>query len=107
MLDGTYQSMETSTKRVLYYSDENSSLSYEICDGWVVLHSEIVVWKPSVFKQCLRVLRTLFEELKNNSMYNVMAVTPNPAFSKLFGGVSVSSFTHENKEYEVVVWDLK
>lgn len=99
--------METQSKRVKYYEDEFSSLSYDMEDDGVILHSEITVWKPSVFKKCLRVLNTLFTELKSKQIYNVVAITPTPKFSKLFGARYLYTITHEGKEYEVVTWDLK
>lgn len=99
--------MKTPSKRICYYKDSFSSLSYDMEGDTIVLHSEILVWKPSVFKQCLRVLNTLFTELKSKEIYNVIAITPTPKFSKLFGGTSVAVILHEGKEYEVVTWDLK
>lgn len=99
--------MEILSKRIQYYKDSFSSLSYDLEGDRVVLHSEILVWKPSVFKQCLRVLNTLFTELKSKEIYQVIAITPTPKFSKLFGGKSIAVITHEGKEYEVVTWDLK
>ena len=99
--------METPCKRICFYSDKNSSLSYDLEDGFIVLHSEIKTWSLSVFKQCLRVLNSLFTEMREKQIYNVIAITPTPEFSKLFGGTSVSSFVFEGKEYEVVIWDLK
>ena len=99
--------MEIKSRRVKYYEDEFSSLSYDMEDDGLVLHSEITVWNPSVFKKCLRVLNTLFTELKSKQIYNVIAITPTPKFSKLFGAKYLCTIIHEGQEYEVVTWDLK
>lgn len=98
--------METPSDRILYYEDENSKLEYQMYDGYIFLHSEISHWNLSVFKNCLRVLNTLFSELRSKQIYTVLAITPNPKFSKLFGGRQINNIRYLNQDYEVILWDL-
>ena len=99
--------METLSKRVVFYSDEDGNLEYEMYNGACILHSNIVNWNLSVFKKCLRVMNTLLHTMKMLGVEQVMAITPNPEFSKLFGGRSLSTLEYHNKVYEVIIWDLK
>ena len=99
--------METQHSRYTFYNDIDCILEYEIWEDSVVLHSEIANWKPSVFKRCLSVLNTFFKEMEGRGIRRALTVTPNPKFAKLFGGITVSKIKHDDKEYEVVVWDLK
>lgn len=99
--------METLSKRVVFYQDEDGTLEYEMYDGACLLHSTITNWNLSVFKKCLRVMNTLLHTMKMIGVEQVMAVTPNSEFAKLFGGRALSTLEYENKKYEVILWDLK
>ena len=37
----------------------------------------------------------------------MITITPNPKFVEILGGQTVEEFEYENKQYKVVVWDLK
>lgn len=96
-----------SSERIIYYKDEDGCLEYELYGETLVLHSNIYNWKLSVLKKCLRILNTMFTEAKAKGIEYIMTVTPNPKFAQLFGGRTTYKFEYEEKEYEVVRWDLK
>ncbi len=99
--------MQTQLPRLVYYKDDNFVLELEIVGNVGFLHVECWNWSPSVFKKGLRVFHTLQVEAKEMGLVRLITVSPNPKFCHLFGGTTKTTLTHLEKEYEVVVWDLK
>jgi hypothetical protein len=90
-----------------YYEDGNVTLELERNEGRIFLHVKVRKWSLSISKHCYSVLNTLFEDMKDSGYTEAFSVTPNPKFAAMFGADSIHKFTHEEKEYEVVKWDLK
>lgn len=91
----------------LYYEDEDVTLELERYEYQIYLHAKVRKWSPSIAKHSFSVLNTLFEAMKVAGYREAWSITPNPRFAKMFGATSVRQFTHENKDYEVVKWDLQ
>jgi len=90
-----------------YYKDDNFILSYEMDDRLVVVHCDVNNFKLSSLKKGYEVFANFMNFVNSNGISLIATFTPNPKFAKLLGGKSVSKFTHEEKEYEVVIWELK
>lgn len=70
------------------------------------MHCEVVNWKPSVLKKMYSVFNYMKDELKENEILFMYAITPNPKFAYLFGGEFSGIVKSDGKDYEVVKWDL-
>jgi hypothetical protein len=90
-----------------YYEDEFLTLELERYDNQIYLHVQARKWSPAVAKQAYSVLHTLFEDMKDSGYKEAWSITPNPKFAKVFGATTIREFNYENKQYEVVKWDLK
>lgn len=99
--------MQIQSLKYLYYKDDNFLFKFEKYEDVVFIHCECVKWSVSVLKQMYSVFNTFTNELKQNGMYKVLTITPNPKFAKLFNGETVGTLSHEGKEYEVIKWELK
>lgn len=90
-----------------YYEDENFVLSYEMDDSLVVVHCDVTDFKLSALKKGYEVFANFMNFVECHGINVIATITPNPKFAKLLGGRWVSTLIHEEKEYEVLVWDLK
>lgn len=91
----------------IYYEDENFVFSYEMDDSLVLVHCDVTDFKLSSLKKGYEVFANFMNFVECNGVRVVATVTPNPKFARLLGGRTVSTLTHEDKEYEVLVWELK
>lgn len=98
--------METQSLKT-YYEDDDVTLVLERHGDKLYLHVNVRKWTPSIAKKSFSVLRTLFEDMQDSGYREAFSITPNPKFAAMFGATSIYKFTHENKDYEVVKWDLK
>ena len=91
----------------IYYEDENFVLAYEIKNGMIAVHCDVSNFKLSALRKGYEVFANFLNFASAKGFKIVCTLTPNPKFAKLLGGESVGKFTHEEKEYEVVIWELK
>jgi len=91
----------------VYYEDNAFSFQYDIEGPIVNIHCDVQDWKPSILRKMYRVFNTFIEESKKLGIKQIISLSPNPKFAKLFGGVCVKSFVHNNVNMEVVLWELK
>lgn len=88
------------------YQDENFEVKVEEKEGILFLHCEVENFNKSVLKQ----MKVVMEEIKlactAYGWTQIFSYTPNPKFGRLMGGESIDKFTHLDKEYEVIVWEL-
>lgn len=99
--------MPTLSHKETYYKDEDASFEFEKLDGLIILHCEVYKWKISVLRKAYSVFGKFCNEALAGGVEKIATVTPNPKFAKLFGGTSVAVIEHENKIYEVIIWDLR
>ena len=90
-----------------YYEDEHLTLELERHGHQIYLHVQARKWSPSIAKHAYSVLHSLFEDMKDSGYQEAWSITPNPKFAKMFGAYTFTKFQYENKQYEVVKWDLK
>jgi hypothetical protein len=99
--------METQSPRITYYENSDFKFEYERAGNEVCIHCEIYNWKLSVLRFGYSVISSLLEECRDRGVEIVYTISPNPKFAKIYGGRSVKTFTLDNKEYEIVIWDLR
>ena len=99
--------METLLPKKTYYSNQDFKFEIEQLRDEIFLHCEVYNWKPSALRLGYSVFHTLLEECKTKGIEKVFTITPNPKFAKLFGGETVNSFSNNDIDYEVIVWELK
>lgn len=99
--------METQSHRFIFFRDSSFSLEIEFYEESVLLHCEVQVWTKSVLRKMYLVFAELERQCMLNNISKMMTVTPNPNFAKLFGGETVNRFQLGEKEYEVIIWELK
>lgn len=93
-------------KFTIYEDDDVSFKAERVGTATLLLHCKVSHWSPAKYKKMLKVFgQFLNESLGYLGYREVITVTPNPKFCKLFGGKTVNSFTYEGKYYEVVRWD--
>lgn len=90
-----------------YYEDSDATFKYVAYGKELELHCEVFHWSPSVLKKAYRVLGDFMNHMRKQGFEKMFTITSNPDFAKLFGGTTVANIKKDNKEYEVVVWDLK
>jgi hypothetical protein len=93
--------------KITFYEGPDALFQYEVFGKNVFLHCTVAEWKPSTIKKGYRVLGDFMYQMQKQGYEHIFAITPNPKFAKLFGGTFVSDITYEDKQYEVVVWDLR
>lgn len=98
--------MGTQSRKV-YYRDENFSLEFEWFGGDILLHCTVNKFSVEIVKQGYIVFGMMLNECKDAGVNRVFTVTPNPKFSRMFGGVKVNELEYLEKKYEVIEWDLK
>lgn len=99
--------MEIQQLKNTYWASEDFLVQYEIENGIVLAHCLVYSWKPSVLKLGYSVFKSFYEQCKKDGMEAIVTVTPNPKFVKLFGGETLMTLEHNDKTYEVIVWDLR
>jgi hypothetical protein len=99
--------MEMQSLKQTYYKDENFVLEVELVFPIAFLHCEVSYWSPSVLRKCYRVFAVIREDLQNNNYEQMVTISPNPKFAKLFGGDTIRSFMMNQQNYEVIQWELK
>ena len=85
----------------LYYEDNTVAVHLEREGELLGLHCEVKDWRLSTLKLLYRLLAKIQNE---NTGAVLMTATLNPRFAELLGGSSAFKLTHEDKEYEVMVW---
>ncbi len=99
--------METQSHKELFFENDDYTLEIERLDDAIGLHCVVRNWT----KDSLRHGYTKFAELVNGATKagysHIFTITPNPKFAKLFGGETKYKLHYDEKEYEVVVWELK
>lgn len=103
----SYDEMRKLIPRITVHRDEIVQLDVEIVNTWVFMHVEVFEWTPSSLKHMRRIFEQFKVYIADNGYTRLITYTPNPKFVKMFGGVSVNSFDHEGKHYEVMEWALK
>ena len=98
--------METQQHKITYYQDKSVKFVVEFNDEGIFLHCDVTDWKPSSLKRYYRVFGKLLEELKEQGVKQIMTVTPNPKFAKLFGGRFEKELYFDNIRHEVIVWEV-
>jgi hypothetical protein len=99
--------METKSPNHIFYEDESVIFEYEKQEKTVGLHCRVIKWNPQVLRKCYEVFGSFLEICSRTGVERVMSISPNPKFCSLFGAYEESSFVLGNKEYKVMVWDLK
>ena len=99
--------METLVSKIAFYEGPDALFQYEVFGQSLLLHCEVTEWKPSTIKKGYRILGDFMYQMRKQGYISLATVTPNPKFAKLFGGTSVQKIMYEDKEYEVIVWELK
>lgn len=98
--------METQSN-IVYYQDGDFTLRLVPTDQTLLMHCDVSVWNTKTLRNMYRVFASLLSEAKETPYVQLMTISPNPKFAKLFGGDTEQSFTQNGIEYEVIVWDLK
>jgi len=98
--------METQQHKITYYQDESVKFVVEFNEEGVFLHCDVFDWKPSSLKRYYRVFGNLLEELKQTGVKQIMTVTPNPKFARLFGGRFEKELYFDGIRNEVIVWEV-
>lgn len=98
--------METQTLKRVYYQDADVTVSVEVANNMAFLHVDVSTWNHSKLKKFYRIFAQLEKDCTDAGLIRMATLSPNPKFAHLFGGTTTSKFKHENKEYEVVVWEL-
>lgn len=98
--------METKSLKQVEYQNEDFKFELEFHQDVAFLHCEVSRWSPSVLRHMYEVFSTTKENLIKGGFSRMATLSPNPKFAKLFGGDTVSVLEHEDKRYEVVVWEL-
>lgn len=99
-------SMETLRRKVQIYLDEDFDFHATIVDGEYYLHLETKKWSPSTYKMMKGYFKDFLSYMKENGVAQVFTISPNPKFVKMFGGEVLGKVIHEEKEYEVIRWEL-
>lgn len=99
-------SQETSTRNV-YFSNEDFTVEFEIYKGDLLLHCNVRKFTPSVLRLGYSVFANILLECEQASIPRAFTVTPNPHFTRMFGGTTVNKFSLNEIEYEVIEWVLK
>lgn len=98
--------MEINTPRQTYFKDSDFQIEYQLYDKIVCIHAIVNQWNPRVARKGYVVFTRMQEEYKNKGFERFVSISPNPAFCKMYCGDSIQKINYENKEYEVVVWEL-
>ena len=99
--------MVINTPKQLYFKNDDFNIEYQIYLDSIFIHAEVVNWNPRVAKKGYIVFTKMQKEFKNKGYNQFISISPNPEFCKMYGGTSIQKINYENKEYEVMVWDLK
>ena len=99
--------MEMQQPRECFYEDEDFNIETNIYESFLVLHCTVTNWKPSVLRMGLLQFARLEQWAIDQGFERMITITPNPKFVEILGGQTVEEFEYENKQYKVVVWDLK
>lgn len=99
--------MVINTPRKTYFKDNDFQIEYQEYGKVVYIHADVYNWNPRVARKGYIVFTRMQNECKNMGFFQLVAISPNPEFCKMYGGYSLERITHENKEYEVMVWELK
>jgi hypothetical protein len=93
--------------RKTYYTDSTFTVEYEQVEDIVNLHVNATQFSPSILKRMYTKFVEMEEFFKQQGIVRMMTITPNPKFCKLFGGTTLGTIVYENKEHEVIIWELK
>ena len=100
--------METKSLKQTYYQDNNFSVEYELAENILNLHCNVINFTTNVLRTMNYVFGKLMNEAREKGYEQLMTVTPNPRFAKLFAGKYQDTLVDDTgKEYEVYTWDLK
>ena len=99
--------MLISTPKQLYFKNNDFKLEYQVYLDSVFIHTEVINWNPRSAREGYIVFAKMQKEFKNEGCSRFISISPNPEFCKMYGGYSLQKINYENKEYEVMVWDLK
>lgn len=95
------------TQRFDFYKNSDYVFAYSILDGNYFIHCQVTKWTPSVLKSMYRTFAKFILYLNSLDVFVFYTVTPNPEFAKLFNGSSIGKVVDQNKECEVIKWELK
>lgn len=94
-------------KKVLAYSDENSSVYLQPVGDVVHIHCYVVKWTHSQLKKLYNVFNDIVAFVEAMGFKFLVTVTPNPKFARLFGGEVVDELIINGEPHEVIIWELK
>ena len=89
--------------RHTFYKDDNFQIEYQEFGDTLILHCEVLIWKPSVLKEIYKQFARLQEDSCRAGYKRMATLTPNPKFAKLFGGETRTVLPNK---VEFIVWDL-
>jgi hypothetical protein len=98
--------MEMQTRKHLFYQDSNFIVEIEFIGRVVVLHCSVLNWKLSVMKKTYEVFSELKQLASSSGCTHLVTAPIHPKFAKLFGGSQIGTISVDDKNYEVIVWEL-
>ncbi len=101
--------MQTKSHKILFYLDPDFKVEFEDVFPEVNIHCDVERFSPSVLRRMYQVFVQMEEYFKARGYLHMFAITPNVPFCKLFNCKVFGKVKRNNddKEYEVVVWDLE
>lgn len=98
--------METQSLKEVFFENDDYTLEIEPFNNMIVLHCTVRKWTVSSLRHGYNKLGELMNTVSDLGYEQLITITPNPKFAKLFGGEVIDEFSHNNQKYEVVKWDL-
>lgn len=99
--------METQSLKEVFFENDDYTLEIEKIEKSIGLHCIVRKWTLSSLRHGYSKLGELMNKYSQEGYLHMFTITPNPQFAKLFGGETKYKLNYYDKEYEVVVWDLK
>lgn len=98
--------METQSLKEVFFENDDYTLETEPFNNMLVLHCTVRNWTASSLRHGYNKLGELMNKASDSGYDQLITITPNPKFAKLFGGEVIDKFSRNNEKYEVVRWDL-
>ena len=92
--------------RQTFSSTDDYLIEVETTEEECHVHCLVYTWNKSVLNTLYREFVELRQHVREMGYDQMVSVSPNPKFCRLFGAESLGEYRENKEDYEVMVWDL-